>query len=176
MYYSTYIILVRGLKQLNSCHLANERPTGRIFRRRQGFLCCYAIYTHLTILFPSQWNNAKMAKSASEDGGFRTEVAFHDPEPKLYFHNHKDASSAIQTRESYGGSDEAKASTNQSETRRVTLEVSDGDDQHEERDELAAYPAGWKLAAIMVGLCLACILVALVCLHSSAKALGFYRG
>ncbi|KAJ5488465.1 hypothetical protein N7539_003355 [Penicillium diatomitis] len=102
-----------------------------------------------------------MAKSASEVGGLRTEVAIHDQEPKMEFHRPMEGSCTVQTSESYDGSDEAQVLADCSKTRRETMEVSDGDEHHEERDELETYPAGWKLAAIVVGLCLACILVAL---------------
>ncbi|KAF7716754.1 MFS-type transporter [Penicillium ucsense] len=102
-----------------------------------------------------------MVKSTSEVGGLRTEVAIHDQEPKMESHRPKDGSCTVQASESYGGSDEAQVLADRSKNRRETMEVSDGDEQHEEKDEFETYPAGWKLAAIVVGLCLACILVAL---------------
>lgn len=107
-----------------------------------------------------------MAKSVSGYRSSATEITFHEPEPKQHFHDQKDASGAIQTSEPVNGFDDTKdVSTDQIGTRRVTLEVSDGDDHCEERDAAATYPAGWKLAAIMVGLCFACVLVALVYPH-----------
>lgn len=108
----------------------------------------------------------KIARSASGYRTSHTEVTFHEPEPKQHFHDQKDASGAIQTRESVDRFDDTKdVSADQIETTRVALEVSNGDDQHEGGDTAATYPAGWKLAAIMVGLCFACILVALVYSH-----------
>lgn len=121
-----------------------------------------------------------MTKSVSGCKSSHIEVPFNEPEPKQNFHDQKDASDAIQASKSVDGSDDTKdVSTDQVETRRVTLEVSDGNDQHKERDAPATYPAGWKLGAIIVGLCLACILVALVCIHTGfglTKALRRYRG
>ncbi|KAL4862414.1 hypothetical protein BDV12DRAFT_207219 [Aspergillus spectabilis] len=43
----------------------------------------------------------------------------------------------------------------------VPLQGSDEVDNGEQTDAVETYPSGWKLAAIMVGLCFACILVAL---------------
>lgn len=82
----------------------------------------------------------------------------------------RNASSSIQTSKFYGGSDEAIASTNQSETRRVILGVSDDDYQYEVGDELTTYSVGWKLAAIMFSLSLACIQVTFVYLQSPSTS------
>lgn len=54
---------------------------------------------------------------------------------------------------------------NDSNVRLAPFDLSDDVNQRQSRDTGEIYPAGWKLAAIMVGLCLACILSALVSSH-----------
>jgi hypothetical protein len=58
-----------------------------------------------------------------------------------------------------------------SETKLVSLELSESEDQHEEQESAQSYPSGCKFLVIMVGLALSCILVALV--GPSGKIFGY---
>ncbi|GFF96431.1 putative MFS toxin efflux pump [Aspergillus udagawae] len=111
----------------------------------------YVFDTHLSATLTLFWNQRDNAKKAhGVTGSSHAKVAFHEPGPKLNFC--EDASSAIQTSLPIGGPDDVP--NDQSKTRLLTLEFSDRNDNHEERDVIGTYPQGGSSRQ----LCLGCVL------------------
>jgi hypothetical protein len=112
----------------------------------------YVFDTHLAASLIPFWNQRDNAmKAHGVTGSSHAKVGFHEPEPKLNFC--EDASSAIQTSQPIGGPGDVP--DDQSKTRLLTLEFSDVNGQHEERDVIGTYPQGGSSRQ----LCSGCVLL-----------------